>query len=452
MQVRARYNDGAHKDKPWGGPWTEEVRGQVNQLALPAPTGLTALPVHDRVMLRWDDPEDDSVTGYTVLRGPDADSLEAVAADTGSPDPWYVDTGVSENTSYAYAVKALAAGRESAPSDVVEVSTLRAAIVTFVQSRDEEDLPISQEQREGDPPPPPYYLSSFASRDRVTLNWPAPCCGHGSIYNGSITGYRVLRGSSVDTLEVLVEDTRSTSPWYSDDTVDADTFYVYGVKSLNENGASAQAKLVSLTTPSVPRANTLVGNMGPRQSRAGIGTAASVGSGVGGQMFTTGGHAQGYNLEGVWVDIFRLPITPIDPKVSIYATNGVRPTSLVYELTGPLRDLTVPARGSFPETRYVGSHQRDGGQEYYAAPSGATLAANTSYMVIFRQGSATDQDYERTYYTMLNSTGEANSGAASGWSIGHSIYLEGSGTDLEGSGTDLYSNARQIAIIGTPAS
>ena len=62
----------------------------------------------------------------------------------------------------------------------------------------------------------------------------------------------------------------------------------------------------------------------------------------------------------------------------------------------------------------------------------------------FRQGSATDQDYERTYYTMLNPTGEANSGAASGWSIGRSIYLEGSRADT-------YNTTRQIAIIGTPA-
>ena len=119
-----------------------------------APTGLTALPTHGSVMLSWDDQDHGGITGYKVLRGPDADSLEAVAMDTGSVSPWYVDTGLSEDTSYVYAVKALGAGGQSAPSGVVETSTLQAATTTIVGPPEEEDPPVAQQQQEGDLCPP----------------------------------------------------------------------------------------------------------------------------------------------------------------------------------------------------------------------------------------------------------------------------------------------------------
>ena len=221
-----------------------------------APTGLTALPTHDSLMLSWHTPDHDGITGYQVLRGPDADSLEVVATDTGSLAPWYVDTDVSEDTSYAYAVKALGAGGESAPSGVVEVSTLQAATITFVGPSVEEDPPIAQQQQEGDPPPSPYHLRLFASHDRVTLRWGSyGCCGN-------VTGFRILRGPSEDTLEVLVADTGSATPWYVDSAVEAGTGYVYAIKSLNGNGESPESTSRSVTTSSAPGANTLLSNMG----------------------------------------------------------------------------------------------------------------------------------------------------------------------------------------------
>ena len=396
-----------------------------------APTGLTALPTHDSLMLSWHTPDHDGITGYQVLRGPDADSLEVVATDTGSLAPWYVDTDVSEDTSYAYAVKALGAGGESAPSGVVEVSTLQAATITFVGPSVEEDPPIAQQQQEGDPPPSPYHLRLFASHDRVTLRWGSyGCCGN-------VTGFRILRGPSEDTLEVLVADTGSATPWYVDSAVEAGTGYVYAIKSLNGNGESPESTSRSVTTSSAPGANTLLSNMGAGVTGAPVGDAAFVGSGKAAQAFTTGDNAQGYNLEGVRVDVFRGNDAPIDPKVSLYATNGFRPSTLVYELTPPERDHTLPDT----DTRHVRSHEYRRGSEYYTAPAGATLSANTRYLVVFEQGSATDQVYSSSYYTMGNITGEANSGAASGWSIGYSIHID--------SGTQIFRTKRQIAIIGS---
>ena len=81
VQVRARYNDGAHKDSPWSGPWTEEGRGQPSEESAgsgvkgatddpsaPAAPNLsgTAVTPEGHVLLAWLDPSDDSITGYQV--------------------------------------------------------------------------------------------------------------------------------------------------------------------------------------------------------------------------------------------------------------------------------------------------------------------------------------------------------------------------------------------------
>ena len=77
------------------------------QAAAPAaPTGLAAGSVsHDSVSLTWQDPEDDSITGYQVLRrSRDGDEFEdgqgaaefvAVVDDTGSAATSYTDTSVT---------------------------------------------------------------------------------------------------------------------------------------------------------------------------------------------------------------------------------------------------------------------------------------------------------------------------------------------------------------------
>ena len=42
---------------------------QAQEDSAPAkPTGLSATASHDQVVLTWDDPNDDSITGYVILR------------------------------------------------------------------------------------------------------------------------------------------------------------------------------------------------------------------------------------------------------------------------------------------------------------------------------------------------------------------------------------------------
>ena len=75
-----------------------------------APTGLTASQVtHESLTLTWNDPQDDSITGYQVLRGPDADSLSTLENDTESVSTRYEDETVEPGTTYHYAIGALSA-------------------------------------------------------------------------------------------------------------------------------------------------------------------------------------------------------------------------------------------------------------------------------------------------------------------------------------------------------
>ena len=105
VRARARYTDGANANSPWNGPWTETT-AQVKQPLPAAPHILgTALSPDGDVMLVWQNPSDDSITGYQILRGPDADSLAVIVEDTGSGATTYTDTSPPAGQTHTYAVK-----------------------------------------------------------------------------------------------------------------------------------------------------------------------------------------------------------------------------------------------------------------------------------------------------------------------------------------------------------
>ena len=91
-----------------------------------APANLAANPSHNRVTLIWDDPEDDTITGYRVLRGPDDNTLETIVENTDSAETQYVDESVELETTYAYGVRAINGVGAGEQSDVVEATTLAA--------------------------------------------------------------------------------------------------------------------------------------------------------------------------------------------------------------------------------------------------------------------------------------------------------------------------------------
>ena len=119
-----------------------------------APTGLVASRTgHSVLTLTWHDPQDDSITGYRVLRGPGADNLSAIKSDTGSNSTEYEDDTVAPETTYFYAVLAL-----SQDGDRVQSATLSATTPAAPKSKDE---PRRVGARQS---PPPITLVSNQSQ------------------------------------------------------------------------------------------------------------------------------------------------------------------------------------------------------------------------------------------------------------------------------------------------
>ena len=108
------------------------VSAQTPPIDPPAqPQGLTGDVTHDVVSLRWDDPADDSITSYQVLRR-DADTdapgvFSIHVDDTGSANNSYVDRDVEPDTRYVYRIKALNAAGLSEQSSYFNADTLAAS-------------------------------------------------------------------------------------------------------------------------------------------------------------------------------------------------------------------------------------------------------------------------------------------------------------------------------------
>ena len=108
IKVRVSFTDDAGNEE-------ELTSGATDAVAAPEPpakpTGLSATPSHDRVVLTWDDPNDDGITGYVILRRnreTDAQGqFTELAPDTGSAATTYTDDSVAAGTPYTYRIKAI---------------------------------------------------------------------------------------------------------------------------------------------------------------------------------------------------------------------------------------------------------------------------------------------------------------------------------------------------------
>ena len=112
LKVRVSFTDDVGNDETMTSVSTAAVAAKEPPAQEPPaqPTGLTGTVSHDAVSLSWDDPSDESVTGYQVLRRDKA--LHAVGvllvhvADTGSAETTYTDTDVAPSVRYVYRIKA----------------------------------------------------------------------------------------------------------------------------------------------------------------------------------------------------------------------------------------------------------------------------------------------------------------------------------------------------------
>ena len=229
IKVKVTFTDDAGNEEALTSGATDAVAA-ADPPAMP--TGLSPSVSHDAVTLTWDDPQDDSITGYVILRRDRAihptGTFVTITGDTGSADTTYTDETVEPDKEYVYRIKAI-----NEHGQVSEMSDWRRI--------DTPSIPV---------PDKPTGLSAVVSYNTVTITWDDP-------QDDSITGYVILRRDraihAVGTFVTIAGDTGSADTAYTDDTVEPDREYVYRIKAINEHGeVSEMSDWVRGFTPAAP--------------------------------------------------------------------------------------------------------------------------------------------------------------------------------------------------------
>ncbi len=117
------YGDGTTAAAVWGTASDVQTASTSACPPPPAPTNLTAVVNADgHIVLSWNAPDDDSITGYQILRRRPTegeDTLLVYVEDTGDTTTTYTDTNVTAGVRHVYRVKAINAGGLSEWSNYV---------------------------------------------------------------------------------------------------------------------------------------------------------------------------------------------------------------------------------------------------------------------------------------------------------------------------------------------
>ena len=230
IKVQVSFTDDAGNNEALTSAATGAVSAAEPTEPPARPTGLSATATHDSVTLTWDDPGDDSITGYVILRrvpGVDPDGhFDVLVANTGTAATTYTDDTVSAETRYTYRIKAINGAGTSERSRWSHIDTPAAPV-----------------------PDKPTGLEATLTHGQVTLTWDDPG-------DDSITGYVILRrvreNNTGGDFSVLVADTGTAATTYTDDTVAAGTTYTYRIKAINEHGTSERSRWYHIDIPAAP--------------------------------------------------------------------------------------------------------------------------------------------------------------------------------------------------------
>ena len=230
ITVRVSFTDDADNGETLTSAATGAVAGAQPTEPPAKPRNLSATATHDSVTLTWDDPGDDSITGYVILRripGDDPEGhFDVLVADTGTAATTYTDGTVSAETRYTYRIKAISGARTSERSCWVHIDVPAAPV-----------------------PDKPTGLEATVTHGQVTLTWDDPG-------DDSITGYVILRrvreNNTGGDFSVLVADTGTAALTYTDAAVVAGTTYTYRIKAINEHGTSERSRWYHIDIPEAP--------------------------------------------------------------------------------------------------------------------------------------------------------------------------------------------------------
>ena len=198
------------------------------------PTGLAAQTSHDAVTLSWDDPGDDTISGYVILRRDKAihpqGTFETVATNTATAATAYVDLNVRAGRRYVYRIQAIN------PAGTSDRSSWARAYTPG---------PRPSPHR----PARPTGLSSQASHDTVTLSWDDPG-------DPAVSGYVILRRDkdihNRGTFHTINPDTGDADTTYTDTTAEPERRYIYRIKAINTAGYSKISAYHRTDTPPAP--------------------------------------------------------------------------------------------------------------------------------------------------------------------------------------------------------
>ena len=240
ITVQVNFTDDAGNDETLTSAPTAAVAAAEPTEPPAKPTGLIATATHDSVTLTWDDSDDDSITGYVILRripgiDPEGQFSELVS-DTGTAAT-YTDASVSAETRYTYRIKATNGAGPSERSRWFHI-----------------DTPAAPEPETDPADLAPTGLAAALTGGQVVLTWNAPAEDA-----GSVTGYEILRAEGEDAPATLVSDTGSAATTYTDATATtASANYAYSVKAIRDGERSqASGEAVVQLPPAVPTGGVL---------------------------------------------------------------------------------------------------------------------------------------------------------------------------------------------------
>ena len=230
ISVQVSFTDDDGNEESLTSAATGAVAGAQPTEPPAKPRNLSATATHDSVTLTWDDPGDDSITGYVILRripGVDPEGhFDVLVANTGTAATTYTDDTVSTETRYTYRIKAINGAGTSERSRWSHIDVPAAPV-----------------------PDKPTGLEATESDGQVVLTWDDPG-------DDSITGYVILRRVRENDIggdfSVLVADTGTAALTYTDDTVAAGTTYTYRIKAINEHGTSERSLWFHIDIPEAP--------------------------------------------------------------------------------------------------------------------------------------------------------------------------------------------------------
>ncbi|MFK7895799.1 MAG: hypothetical protein AB8G23_08195 [Myxococcota bacterium] len=190
--------------------------------AVGVPSGLMGGVTTSSVSLSWTAGPGSAPDGYTVYR-----DNAFLGTTTGSGMTAYVDSSVSQNTSYSYEVSQTRNGVESGRSTAAAMTTNTAPATGFSASPD------------------------FGTSDAIDLAWSAPAGGTAP------SNYRIYRGGALIRTQ--------SGLTYTDTGLDSQTSYSYEVAAVGANGESTRVSDSATTNPSLPDLVAVAGSSSATQ-------------------------------------------------------------------------------------------------------------------------------------------------------------------------------------------